>query len=180
MPSGGARNRSGPAPDPASVRSAKRGLAFRAISPKPFRGKVPEYPLPQVTLVFKTIAGPVPDEKGTEAFRARELELWAKAWKTYPAAHVWAAEPWRHDAVADWVRISVRCEAPDITANLLAQKQRFADEALVSTRGLTEAGYTISATDPEQSTGERRATAKKPTRPAARTRKLRIVSDEAS
>jgi len=128
MARGGARNRSGPAPDPHSGRSARRGLSFQALPNEGYRGEVPEFPL----------AGP----------SERELEVWAEAWRT-PQAAAWAREPWRHRTVALWVRTSVRCEEPDAGAALLAQVHRFADQIGLTPAGLKENGWAIAAADIE-------------------------------
>lgn len=128
MARGGARNRSGPAADPHSGRSARRGLSFQALPNEGYRGEVPEFPL----------AGP----------SERELEVWAEAWRT-PQAAAWAREPWRHRTVALWVRTSVRCEEPDAGAALLAQVHRFADQIGLTPAGLKENGWAIAAADIE-------------------------------
>ena len=60
MARGGARNRSGPSPDPSSGRSDARGYSLTALPSEGYSGPVPPFPLP------------VP--------AARELELWAEAW----------------------------------------------------------------------------------------------------
>lgn len=176
MPRGGARPNSGPPPDPKSARSAKRGYEGKSLSPKAFRGKVPEFPLPEAPVVIKTIAGNFTDEAATEKFRARELELWAEAWRTFPAAHVWAVEPWRHHGVAHWARMSSRCEQLDVPANLVAQMIRLGDEAMISTRGLNEAGFVLEEPQPKKSS--RTAASKPGARPPAKARQLRLVTDD--
>lgn len=123
MSSGGARNRSGPRPDPRSERSDSRGLAFTSLPAEGHRGYVPVFPLPDVS--------------------AREDELWKRLWKT-PQATAWAREKWRHHAVAMYVRVSVRAEDPDAPAGVLAQLHRFADQIGMTPAGLKENGWQIA------------------------------------
>ena len=72
MTLGGARSRSGPAPDPLSGRSVRRGLSLTALPAAGYSGEVPEFPLPRPL--------------------KRERDLWAWAWST-PQAVAWAEEP---------------------------------------------------------------------------------------
>ena len=112
MPPGGARNRSGPQPDPKSLTSARRGLSLTALPAEGHAGDPPVFPLPRV-LVFdiwfedKRRVKEL-DDAATEARNERELELWAWAWRT-PQAAAWAAEPWRWQTVAIWVRSMAVC-----------------------------------------------------------------------
>lgn len=151
MAHGGARNRSGPPPDPSSGRSDRRGLTLTAL-PASYAGPVPEFPLPGAT--------------------ERELELWDEAW-TWPQANGWAlaTETPRRRAVAMWVRTAVRCEAVDAPANLLAQLHRFADQAALTPAGLAEAGWSIARDEVR----ERRAESATPVRSSSRS-KLKVVN----
>ncbi len=129
MPRGGARNRSGPKPDPNSGRSERRGYALSALPASGYDGPVPDFPLPSPS--------------------KREREVWAWAWRT-PQACAWsqAAESWRAEyAVAMWVRVKVRCEDPEAPASLLGQLHRFADQIGLTTAGLAEMGWKIAAAD---------------------------------
>ena len=124
MARGGARNRSGPPADPKSLKSAKT-RAFTALPAEGYGGDVPDFPLPDPT--------------------GRELEVWAEAWRS-PQAVKWAVEPWRHRTVAMWVRVSVACEDREVSASLLGQVHRFADQIGMTPAGLVENGWTITAT----------------------------------
>lgn len=128
MARGGARNRSGPAADPASGRSDRRGFSLTALPAEGYDGPVPDFPLP--------------DPSG------RELEVWAEAWRS-PQACAWAmpSEAWRQRTVALWVRTSVRCEEPDAPASLLGQVHRFADQIGMTTAGLAEMGWQVAVDD---------------------------------
>lgn len=133
---GGARNRSGPAPDPSSGRSDRRGYSLTALPAEGYAGPVPAFPLPDAS--------------------DRELEVWGEAWRT-PQACAWSlpSESWRVRTVALWVRTSVRCEAPDAPSALLGQVHRFADQIGMTTAGLAEMGWRVAVDE----TAERRAAA---------------------
>ena len=76
----------------------------------------------------------------------RELEVWEEVWRT-PQACAWSmpSERWRIPTVAMWVRVKVRCEAPDASASLYAQIHRFADQIGMTTAGLAEMGWKVAA-----------------------------------
>lgn len=122
MTSGGARNRSGPRPDPNSLRSLKRGVLLVTL-PEKYDGPVPDLPLTRRT--------------------RRELQLWAEAWTT-PQANAWAREPWRWRTVAMWVRAVARSEAADSSVSLIAASIRLADQIGLTPAGLRENGWAIA------------------------------------
>src|SRR4051812_31232303 len=104
MAHGGARSRSGPAPDPTSERSERRGLVLTALPREGFTGKVPVFPLP-VMRRFRWETEDkrryqVFDAESTEALRERELDVWAETWRT-PQACAWALESWRWQSIAE-------------------------------------------------------------------------------
>lgn len=123
MASGGARNRSGPQPDPTSGRSETRALSFTALPAGGYKGEIPDFPLPDET--------------------DRELELWSTAWRT-PQACAWAAQPWRTYSVAQWVRWSVLAEDHESTAANVTAAIRFADQIGMTPAGLKENGWQIA------------------------------------
>jgi hypothetical protein len=130
MSRGGRRNRSGPQASENSGRSDARGYSLTALPAEGYSGEVPEFPLPTPT--------------------ARELEVWAQAWRT-PQACAWSmpSEAWRLRTVAMWVRMSVRCEAGDAPAALLGQLHRFADQIGMTTAGLAEMGWKLRGRLPD-------------------------------
>lgn len=146
MSKGGARNRSGPQPDPESLTSARRGLTFDALDPSGFQGNAPAFPLPEVIVYRWEFEDKrrfqVPDGDASERFSERELELWAWAWAT-PQAIAWSQEPWRWHAVAMWVRTATICEGSDATAADKNSLHRFADQIGLTPAGLRENGWTI-------------------------------------
>jgi hypothetical protein len=125
MTSGGARNNSGPAKDPTSRTSERAGYSLTPLPAEGFDGPVPKFPLPKST--------------------PRERAVWRQVWRT-PSACVWAlpSQAWRLSTVALWVRTSVRCEAADAPASLLAQLRPLAAEALATEDSLLRAGYRIA------------------------------------
>ena len=149
MPRGGARNRSGPAADPKSGRSDRRGFTLTALPAEGFDGEVPPWPLPKRLVHFVEYEDKRPvrvfDEEATEQVAAREAELWAWAWRT-PQACGWSmpSEQWRSYTVAMWVRTAVICESSDATAADKNSLHRFADQIGLTTAGLREMGWKIA------------------------------------
>src|SRR5690349_6676202 len=96
MPKGGHAH-SGPAPDPNSGRSDRRGLSVTALPSEGYVGEAPKLVdfLPDVTPRHETI--------------------WAQLWAT-PQACAWAVESWRWPVVADLVRCMVRSQDPEAPA----------------------------------------------------------------
>ena len=152
MPRGGARNRSGPQPDPGSLKSAKLGdlRSVRMLPSAGYTADPPDFPLPGRS--------------------ARESEVWAALWRT-PQACAWALEPWRWLIVADYVRWRVRMEAADAPASLGAVAVRLADQIGMTPAGLKENGWAV-ARDEVAEKRDRDA----PRRPSSRDR-LKVVLD---
>lgn len=153
MAHGGARNRSGPAPDPTSGASDRRGYALTALPAEGFRGKTPDFPLLDAS--------------------ERELEVWAQAWRT-PQACAWSlpSERWRARTVAMWVRLAVRCEDPAVSPAVLAQLHRFADQVGMTTAGLAEMGWRVAVDEVAKAAARPRSSA---AAQVARKRRLRSV-----
>lgn len=95
-----------------------------ALPNEGFGGEPPEFPLPGAS--------------------EREIELWARVWRS-PQACAWAVQPWRHYTVAQWVRWSVKSEATDAPASIIAGVIRFADQIGLTPAGLKENGWSIAA-----------------------------------
>jgi hypothetical protein len=126
MTSGGPRNRSGPQPDPGSLRSSKRGLAFRSLPIDGYGGGAPDWPLPDQS--------------------DREAVVWERVWRS-PQADAWADEPWRWHTVAMYVRWLVRMEDSEASAALGNVVVRFADQVGMTPAGLRENGWVIGDGD---------------------------------
>ena len=123
MARGGARNRSGPAPDPNSGRSERRGFKLTALPSEGYRGAVPDFPLPDVT--------------------DRELEVWESLWRT-PQACAWSMQSWRWLNVADLVRLQVRGEAHDAPVNIATVVRQLRADLGLTPAGLKENGWAIA------------------------------------
>lgn len=126
MTSGGARNRSGPQPDPASARSDRRGLSLTALPNEGYGGEVPDLAdfLPVVT--------------------ARHEAIWADLWRT-PQACAWARESWRWPIVADLVEYRVRVDDPETAVSLVMSIRQLRDDLGLSAAGLKANGWSIAA-----------------------------------
>lgn len=123
MARGGARNRSGPAPDPNSGRSERRGFKLTALPSEGFRGDVPDFPLPDVT--------------------DRELAVWGALWRT-PQACAWSMQSWRWLNVADLVRLQARGEAHDAPVNIATVVRQLRADLGLTPAGLKENGWAIA------------------------------------
>jgi len=148
---GGSRNRSGPPVDPRSGRSDARGLKFTALPSEGYKGKIPDFEMPDAT--------------------DREHEVWAELWAT-PQAAAWAAEPWRIRTVAMYCRWSVRSEG-DVPAAFLGQVHRLGDQIGLTPAGLRENGWAIAA---DEVTEKRTEKAPAPEGKAGPARRLRAVN----
>jgi hypothetical protein len=147
MGRGGARNRSGPQPDPTSGRSDRRNYKLTALPASGYDGEIPPFPLPllkvfNVYFVEKQKISEF-DEKATVARADREVELWAWAWRT-PLGCAWSMMPWRWHTVAMWVRTAVLCESAEATAADKGSLHRFADQIGWTPAGLKENGWAIA------------------------------------
>lgn len=150
MARGGARNRSGPQPDPSSARSERRGYKLTALPAEGYTGEVPQFPLPVRQVVVDAFEDGQKhrqvDEDAAQDVAARELELWEWAWRT-PQACAWSmpAERWRLHSVAMWVRTAVLCESSEATAADKNSLHRFADQIGLTPAGLRENGWAVAA-----------------------------------
>lgn len=155
MPKGGARNRSGPQPDPTSGRSDRRGISLQALPASGRKGAAPKWPLP-IRLVYEDLfedgkkAGRIVNETETSRVADREVELWRWAWRQ-PQAVAWSqqSESWRIPIVAMWVRTFVICESGEATAADKGSIHRFADQIGMTPAGLAESGWKIVADVPK-------------------------------
>jgi hypothetical protein len=178
MPSGGARNRSGPQPDEKSLKSARIGYTLTALPAEGYRGEVPKFPLPPAHVwdVYYEDKRRVRelDDAATDLRREREQELWEWAWRT-PQACAWSSQPWRWQTVAMWVRTFALCEASEATAADKNSLHRFADQIGLTPAGLKENGWKVAADEVAARREEKKAP---PRRPLARDR-LKVVGGDA-
>ena len=166
MASGGARNRSGPRPDPMSARSDSKGLAYVSLPAEGFTGKVPAFPLEALK---------DPETGRVSKVSRREKQIWREHWG-FPQAVVWAGEPWRWPTLAQLCRLMAVVEfTPDSSAALVGQLHRFRDQLGLTPAGLKENGWQISAVpvavvEPKE--------AKKPSLSGSRARVLKAVGEK--
>lgn len=153
MPRGGARNRSGPAADPNSGRSERRGFKLTALPSEGYQGEVPEFPLPDVS--------------------DREVTVWESLWRT-PQACAWSMQSWRWLNVADLVRLQVRGEAHDAPVNIATVVRQLRADLGLTPAGLKENGWAIAA-DEVAAKRDAHAEAATPARKSSRDR-LSVVN----
>lgn len=168
MPRGGARNRSGPAPDPTSGRSERRGFKLTALPSEGYQDPAPKFPLPRMSRG---------DEAATRRYRAREIQVWEQVWKT-PQACAWAMETWRHDVVAEYCRLKTVVEMePDANASLVSQLHRYRDQIGLTPAGLKDNGWAIATDEVGKKRDERDEPAAPPSRASSRS-KLKVVGGQ--
>ena len=177
MASGGARNRSGPQPDPTSGRSDARGLAYDKLPSEGRQGEPPlDWPLGSASVYIERFENGRPvkelDPEATAARNDAERSLWAEVW-TYPQAVAWERDRWRWNVVALWVRTFLICAGPEAKAADKASLHRFGDQLGLTPAGLRENGWAI-ARDEVAPKREARTSAPK----QAPKRRLRAVGDE--
>jgi len=123
MSRGGPRNRNGSYPDPESGRSTRTGLAYKLLPRDGYTGRVPAFPLP--------------------APSTRERAVWRTLWRT-PQAAMWNEERWRMHTVGLYCRWSVRAEDVEVSAAVLGQVHRLADQLGLTPAGLKENGWRMT------------------------------------
>ena len=165
MARGGARNRSGPQPDPNSAKSEKLGRKLEVLPSEGYKGKIPEFPI-------KNLMFEVDGKQRVSDVSKREKVLWREYWKL-PQAVAWAEESWRWQGLALMCRLEAQVELfPAKSANLVGQLHRFRDQLGLTPAGLRENGWQIGASSAVESREPVRAT-----RPSggSRSRVLRVA-----
>lgn len=143
MVSGGARARSGPAPDPNALRRDRKDDKAWVTLPAVFEGPVPEWPL----------------RSADDA----ERDLWARLW-VKPQAFMWAQLGLEHE-VAAYVRAFLESVEPEASAGLKTAVLRMSAELGLSTVGMGQLRWKIQTDE----VAERREEAR-PARKSARDR----------
>lgn len=152
MAKGGARVRSGPAQDPKSARTERRGgIKVTALPSEGRDGRAPTFPLPQI----RRFGAEGVDAAATKSFRAREQAIWRAVWKT-PQACAWELDPWRWPTVAEYCRIKAAVELdPDSNAALLSRLREYRNEIGLSPDGLRANGWAIAINEVAEKAQER-------------------------
>lgn len=159
MTSGGARPKSGIAPDPRSARSDARGLKFNALPAEGYSGDVPEFPRP---VVFGS-----------------ELSHWNAVWST-PQAALWATPQWSWivPAVAHYCSLMAQSELAECPAGVHAQIRGMRGEILLTQDALLRAGYHVVADEVGEKRSESSDASDAPMSARERAKLLRAVGDE--
>src|SRR3989304_2920220 len=131
MVSGGARARSGPAPDPMALRrDRKNDAAWVTLPAEGYSGDVPEFPLAAIPVydIYWANKERVKefDEDATAALRDNELALWSELWSN-PQAFMWAKLELKFE-VAAYVRAFIRSVGDDGNASDRTAALRMAAE----------------------------------------------------
>lgn len=155
MPSGGARPRSGPAPDPNALRRARKDDGA------------------WITLPAEGRTAPAPDWPLTDP-TPREAEMWERFWRK-PVALIWERDQ-QFEHVAMFVRMFVEAEQEKARAeDRKTVKQMFADLYLTSD-SMTRARLRIAADEVAEKRDEPAAAVR---RPSARDR-LKVVNNDSA
>lgn len=134
MAKGGARSRSGPAPDPQALRRERDADEWRKLPAAGRTGRVPAWTLTTAT--------------------KRERTVWNRLWKK-PQAIIWEEEG-QQDVVALYVRRFVEAEQRGSPTNLSTLVRQMADSLGLTTPGLRANRWTIvSEVEPEKATPRR-------------------------
>lgn len=144
MTSGGARARSGPAPDPNSARSERRGLRLTDL-PQTYVGVPPKYPLKKYMLVTSSAdGGKETDKVLTRQFATRERQVWKWLW-SMPQANAWSLPQYSYllPEIALYCRQYVICESPAATSADRGLLPRYADRIGLSNDGMARLGWRV-------------------------------------
>jgi hypothetical protein len=148
MAKGGARSRSGPAPDPEALKRAEDWGAWTELPASGRTGRVPAWPLATAT--------------------ARERAVWKRLWKL-PQAIEWEREH-QHDVVALYVRRFVEAEEHGAPAALTNVVKQLAEGLGITKPGLLRNRWRIvdrtaaAPAAPEPKAARRRSSSRAPAR----------------
>lgn len=177
--SGGARPRSGPAPDPNALRRDRKDDAAWTVLPiEGYSGEVPAFPLETVPCydIYYEDKRRVKefDPEATAARRDREIALWEALWEK-PQAFMWAKLGLKYE-VASYVRAFIESTGPDSNSGLKTAALRMAAEIGLSLPGMHAMRWKFS----EDELSVKRATGAVPVRtgPTAAERWAAAVGDE--
>lgn len=123
MPSGGARARSGPAPDPTALRRDRDAGEWTILPAEGRQGATPEWPLTEQSI--------------------REAELWGRLWRM-PQALMWERYGQQME-VALYVRRFGEAELMDSRVNLSTLVRQMADSLGLTTPGMRANRWRITA-----------------------------------
>lgn len=155
MPKGGARARSGPAPDPEALRREQHWGEWVDLPSAGRTGRAPAWPLTKAT--------------------PRERTVWNRLWKL-PQAIMWEKQQ-QHDVVALYVRRFVEAEQRGSPTNLSTLVRQLADSLGLTTPGLRSNRWRISerksgVTSPSSAPSPRPSRSRSPSKA-----RLKVVQD---
>lgn len=153
MAKGGARSRSGPAPDPNALRRERDAGEWTILPAGGREGDAPEWPLSEPA--------------------ARECELWETLWAK-PQALMWERYGQELE-VALYVRRLAEAEAPESRVNLSTLVRQMADSLGLTTPGMRANRWRI-APDEVSERRQEKAAAPAKRRPSTRSR-FKVVTD---
>jgi len=148
MTSGGARARSGPAPDPAALRRDRKDDAagWTVLPAEGFVGECPEFPLPAISVydIYYVDKQRVKefDQDATDALREQELALWAVLWRR-PQAFMWSKLGLTYE-VAAYVRGYIESTGADSNSGLKTAVLRMSAELGLSLPGMASLRWKFS------------------------------------
>ncbi|MEO3978783.1 hypothetical protein [Streptomyces sp. CAU 1734] len=146
MPKGGARSRSGPAPDPDALRRERDAGEWTILPADGRHGATPEWPLLEQT--------------------ERENELWERLWRL-PQALMWERYS-QEIEVALYVRRLAAAEEPDAGVNLGTLVRQMSDSLGLTTPGIRANRWRIDRVEEAEEVPDG------PMRPAANSARARL------
>ncbi|MEK6310131.1 MAG: hypothetical protein V4737_11565 [Curtobacterium sp.] len=181
MPSGGARARSGPAPDPNALRrDRKTDAEWTTLPAEGYQGPIPEHPLPanpiyDIFWVDKQRMKEL-DVQATEAFREREVALWEKLWRR-PQAVMWMKLGLEYE-VASYARAYLESNLPDAVSGMKTATLRMAAELGLSLPGMHSLRWKIADDELSAKRAEAETTnTRKPAKRLSARDRLKAVGD---
>ena len=153
MPKGGARTRSGPAPDPNALRRERDAGEWTILPAEGRQGATPDWPLTEQSV--------------------REAELWESLWRK-PQALMWERYGQQFE-VALYVRRLAEAEEPGSFVNLSTLVRQMSDSLGLTTPGMRANRWRINAA--EEAPVPARAGRSAPARSTARSR-LKVVQGD--
>ena len=151
MPKGGARTRSGPAPDPTALRRERDAGEWTILPAEGREGATPDWPF--------------------EDQSVREVVLWERLWRM-PQGLMWERYGQELE-VALYVRRLAEAEKPDSAVVLSTLVRQMADSLGLTTPGLRANRWRIAAEEPV-----RPASARKPVARSSSRSRLKVVSGD--